>query len=181
MRARARILLASSVLLAGLLGIVFWSAHRAPAGSEQRAQSASNNGERPSNAEVLAPAPVAPKLPAPSAATGAASAPTSEAPMSESALMSELRTFKDSDPEFAIERAREGNQRFPDSADAPERSSILIHALANAGKASEARGEAEDMVNRYPDSEWVREVERFTGAHRHRNVHVDANGQLAYD
>ena len=95
--------------------------------------------------------------------------------------MNELRAFKDSDPDFAIERAREGNRRFPDSADAPERGSILIHALASAGRASEGRGEAEDMVNRYPDSAWVREVERFTGAHRHRNVHVDSSGQLAFD
>ncbi|HEY4106742.1 MAG TPA: hypothetical protein VGM44_22735 [Polyangiaceae bacterium] len=119
-----------------------------------------------------------PKLPAPLAPAAAPSAPT---PPTESALMDELRRFKDADPEFAIARAREGNARFPDSADAPERSSILIHALAAEGRASEARGEAEDMVNRYPDSEWVREVERFTGAHRHRNVHVDADGKLAYD
>ena len=101
--------------------------------------------------------------------------------MSEAALMTELRAFKDSDAEFAIERAREGNRRFPGSADAPERGSILIHALATAGRASEARGEAEEMVTRYPDSAWVREVERFTGAHRHRNVHVDSSGQLAFD
>lgn len=95
--------------------------------------------------------------------------------------MADLRRFKDTDPQFAIERAREGNQRFPNSADAPERTSILIHALAAAGENSAARGEAEDMVNRYPDSAWVREVERFTGAHRHRNVYVAANGQLAYE
>jgi hypothetical protein len=95
--------------------------------------------------------------------------------------MAELRAFKDTDSEFAIARAREGNQRFPDSVNAPERSSILIHALAAAGRASEARGEAESMVNRYPDSAWVREVERFTGAHRHRNVHVGASGQLAFE
>ena len=181
MTARARILLASSALLAGLTGMVFWFAHRAPAASEQRAQSAVESDPQPGSVEVSEAAAAAPKLPAPSAPVAAASAPTPNPTMSESALMAELRTFKDSDPQFAIERAREGNQRFPDSADAPERSSILIHALANAGQASEARGEAEDMVNRYPDSEWVREVERFTGAHRHRSVRVDANGQLAYD
>jgi hypothetical protein len=181
MKERARILLASSALLAGLTGIVFWSAHRAPAVSEQRAPSASEDDQQPGKVEVPALSPAAPKLPAPSAPEAAASAPTPSPAMSESALMAELRAFKDSDPQFAIERAREGNQRFPDSADAAERSSILIHALANAGQASEARGEAEDMVNHYPDSEWVREVERFTGAHRHRNVRVDANGQLAYD
>lgn len=184
MKERARIVLVGSALLAGLAGIVLGSAHRAPVRSEQRAQSA-DEGELPSRTEVTANALAAPKLPAPSALASAASAPTPTpspvAPMYEGALMAELRAFKDSDPEFAIERAREGNQRFPGSPDAAERSSILIHALANAGKASEARGEAEDMVNKYPDSEWVREIERFTGAHRHRNVHVDSNGQLAFD
>jgi hypothetical protein len=182
MTLRARALLSGSVLLAALSGIGFWSAHRAPAGIGQRAPSAALGGEQPLNAEVASNAPGAPKLPATEGPSSVPQAPTPEAePMSETALMSELRAFKDSDPDFAIERAREGNRRFPDSADAPERGSILIHALASAGRASEARGEAEDMVNRYPDSEWVREVERFTGAHRHRNVHVDSSGQLAFD
>jgi hypothetical protein len=56
--------------------------------------------------------------------------------------------------------------------------SILIHVLAEQGLHSEARGEAERMVNRYPDSRWVREIERFTGAHRHRNIRVDEQGKL---
>jgi hypothetical protein len=34
------------------------------------------------------------------------------------------------------------------------------------------------MVNHYPDSEWVREIERFSGAHRHRNLSVNDGGQL---
>lgn len=81
---------------------------------------------------------------------------------------------------MAIELAREGNRRFPDSADAPERVSILIHALAENEQRSEARGEAEHMVNHYPDSEWVREIERFTGAHRRRNVRLNDAGELEY-
>jgi hypothetical protein len=36
------------------------------------------------------------------------------------------------------------------------------------------------MVNHYPDSDWVREVERFTGAHRHRNASVNDAGQLIF-
>jgi len=169
--------LAAFGALLALGGSVFWSAHRAPERGEQRAPSAAfadptrDIAAAPSRLDAL-------KLPAPVTPAAAPSAPT---PPNERALMSELRAFKDSDAEFAIERAREGNGRFPDSADAAERSSILIHALAAAGRASEARGEAEDMVNHYPDSEWVREVERFTGAHRHRNVHLDASGQLAFD
>ena len=36
------------------------------------------------------------------------------------------------------------------------------------------------MVNHYPDSSWVREIEGFTGAHRHRNIRVNDAGQLEY-
>ena len=134
----------------------------------------------PANPPV-APAAV-PKLrpppPAPTAAPGPSSAPSG--PLNEAQLMVRLRSIKDSNPAAAIDLARDGNRRFPDSADAPERHSILIHALANAEQRSEARGEAEQMVNHYPDSEWVREIERFTGAHRHRNIRVNDAGQLEY-
>ncbi|MEI9947833.1 MAG: hypothetical protein WDO74_02365 [Pseudomonadota bacterium] len=98
----------------------------------------------------------------------------------EAAFMRDLRVLGEMDPELAIERAAEGKARFGDSADAPERRSISIHALARMGRASDARGEAESMVNECPDSTWVREVERFTGAHRHRNIRLAANGQLEY-
>ncbi|MCL2448452.1 MAG: hypothetical protein FWD17_05845, partial [Polyangiaceae bacterium] len=105
-------------------------------------------------------------------------APAAPPPLGEAALMARLRQIKGSDPELAARLAREGNERFPDSADAPERASILVHALADLGRSSEARGAAEGMVNRYPDSDWVREVERFTGAHRHRNLRVNADGVI---
>jgi hypothetical protein len=107
-----------------------------------------------------------------------ASAPPS--PVDESAMMAHLRRIRDADPAAAVDLARQGNHRFPESPDAPERTSILIHALASQGRASEARGEAEDMVNRYPDSSWVQEVERFTGAHRHRNIRLTEAGNLEY-
>jgi hypothetical protein len=94
--------------------------------------------------------------------------------------MAELRSAVQADPEYAIALAREGNHLFPEAADAPERTAILIHALASVGRASEARGEAEAMVNHYPDSSWVREIEAFTGAHRHRNLRVTADGSLEY-
>ena len=81
---------------------------------------------------------------------------------------------------LAIRLAREGNRRFPNSALAPERHSILIHALADNEQRTEARGEAELMVNHYPDSDWVREIERFTGAHRHRNVRLNDAGEIEY-
>ncbi|HXX69460.1 MAG TPA: hypothetical protein VEK07_19915 [Polyangiaceae bacterium] len=103
--------------------------------------------------------------------------PRAQPPSSdEAALMTRLRAA--TDPALALDLAREGNRRFPDSADAPERASIEIHALAAQGRASEARETAEEMVNRYPDSPWVREVERLTGAHRHRNLRLNAQGQV---
>jgi hypothetical protein len=98
----------------------------------------------------------------------------------EAALMRLLRSAQRNDSALAIRLAREGNRRFPRSSAAAERAAILIHALAEQGRSSEARGEAEDMVNRYPDSAWVREVEQFTGARRHRNVRVGPNGELQY-
>lgn len=111
----------------------------------------------------------------------AASAPLAPpAPMAEPALMTLLRSANGNDAALAVELARDGNRRFPDSPDAPERSSILVHALAELGQASAARGEAEHMVNHYPDSRWIREVEAFTGAHRHRNVVLDDAGQLHF-
>jgi len=118
------------------------------------------------------------------AATPAATPPTSglssapEVLLDEATLMNRLRGLEETDAALRAELAREVNRRFPDSADAPERASILVHALATLGRASEARGEAEDMVNRYPDSKWVHEVERFTGAHRHRNFRLAEDGAL---
>ena len=44
--------------------------------------------------------------------------------------MARLRAGSGSDLALAVKLAREGNRRFPDSPDAPERTSILIHALA---------------------------------------------------
>ena len=129
---------------------------------------------------------VAPLVSAAQPPTTTASLPTRAPPplvpalLEEPALMSELRRVKDSDAELSLSLARDGNRRFPESADASERAAIIVHALSTLGRNSEARGEAEDMVNRYPDSEWVREVERFTGAHRHRNVRTNAAGQLEY-
>ena len=74
------------------------------------------------------------------------------APLNESVLMARLRSVAGSNFPLAAELARAGNRRFPDSPDAPERASILIHALAAQEMAKEARGEAEYAVNHYPDS-----------------------------
>jgi hypothetical protein len=52
--------------------------------------------------------------------------------------------------------------------------------LADNEQRSEARGEAETMVNHCRDYDWVREMERFTGAHRHRNVRLSDAGEIEY-
>jgi hypothetical protein len=132
-------------------------------------------------APAQAAAPTADRNP-PSAVNLAHSQPSARqaAPAYEASLMAELRQIQKTDPKRALELAREGNQRFPESSDAAERASIVVHSLAQLGLRSEARGEAEDMVNRYPDTEWVREVERFTGAHRHRNARVNSQGKLEF-
>jgi hypothetical protein len=123
--------------------------------------------------------------PSPPAGGGAvppvvAATPAQVAQLDEARLMARLRAASGTDPALAVQLAREGNRRFPGSPDAPERTSILIHALASLDRSMEARGEAEEMVNHYPDSEWVREIERFTGAHRHRNVRINDAGVLEY-
>jgi hypothetical protein len=134
--------------------------------------------------------PPAPPLPSGPAAAAQNAPPDAAAPstrveatvarMNEGVLMAHLREVARTDSAQTIEIARAGNRRFPDSPDAPERYSILIHALITQDKLSEGRAEAEYMVNHYPDSSWVRDIEGFTGAHRHRNIRVNDAGELEY-
>jgi hypothetical protein len=74
--------------------------------------------------------------------------------------------------------APESVARFSAGAGSAEDESILIHALAARGASSAARARAEQVVNDHADSHWVREIERFTGAHRHRNVRLSEQGVL---
>jgi hypothetical protein len=90
--------------------------------------------------------------------------------LDEAALMARLRGVEDRDPVLARSLAEEGNRRFPNSPDAAERAAVAIKSLALQGRASEARGEAERMVNEYPGTKWALEVEQHTGAHPHGNI-----------
>jgi hypothetical protein len=170
--------IANLLVLAGVATAIFWFAVRKP---DKRPTSRDAFGEEP----VVAPAtsPTQTPLganPSPTLISTAPALPTLNVPIDEAQLMVQLRRIKESNAELAIQLARDGNRRFPNSADAPERTSILIHALSSQNRPSEARGEAEDMVNRYPDSAWVHEIEAFTGAHRHRNARVNDAGELEY-
>jgi type IV secretory pathway VirB10-like protein len=90
--------------------------------------------------------------------------------LSETELMERLRKAQDTDEyQLSYDLAREGLRRFPDSSDAPEMAAMVVKSLARQGKASEARVEAEEMVNKYVGTSWAREVERHTGAHPHVN------------
>jgi type IV secretory pathway VirB10-like protein len=86
--------------------------------------------------------------------------------LDESELMQRLRKAQDTDDYvLSYDLARDGLRRFPDSPDAPEMAAMVVKSLARQGKASEARAEAEVMVNKYAGTRWAREVEQHTGAH----------------
>jgi Cellulase (glycosyl hydrolase family 5) len=112
--------------------------------------------------------------------------PSMQVPMQNlySAHPSELGCSSALEPQalpFPASSARTANHsvpRFSAVAGTAEGESIVIHALAERGASAAARARAEQVVNDYADSEWVREIERFTGAHRHRNVRVNEQGVL---
>lgn len=89
----------------------------------------------------------------------------SSGPVDESRLMARVRSAEATAPDIALQLAREGNLRFPGSPDAAERAAVVVRCLAQLGRVSEARGEAEIMVNQYAGTPWALEVERHTGAH----------------
>jgi hypothetical protein len=158
----------------GLGAAAFLRAKTAPPPTTSAAPAAVEPPPAPS-----APAP-RPPGPVPSRSTTAPPPAGSEASasLSESVLMARLRNVAGSNFPLAVELAHAGNKRFPDSPNAPERASILIHALAAEGLGRDARAEAEYAVNHYPDSSWVEEIERFTGAHRHRNLILTDGGVI---
>jgi hypothetical protein len=128
---------------------------------------------------VLAPTPPPPppsvdaSVPAPTAEPKVAQkkAPVTKLKqLSEAELLDRLRKAQDTDEYIlSYDLAREGLRRFPDSPDAPEMAAMVVKSLARQGKVSEARAEAEVMVNKYAGTKWAREVERHTGAHPTRN------------
>jgi hypothetical protein len=116
--------------------------------------------------------PSAAKLPAqpPPELTAATADDRGERPtLDEAPLLARLQSVQESDPSLAYDLAREGRRRFPASANAPEWAARVVKSLALLGRLSEARREAEIMVNAYPESPWTREVEAHTGAHPRRS------------
>jgi hypothetical protein len=171
----ARGLAIASILVTALAVVLLWRT------GAKRPSTDAPESTAPSPVPAAAAGDAGPALPSPTRRPRPALTPSQIATLDEAVLMARLRELAATDSAQAVELARAGNRRFPDSADAPERSSILIHALANLGRVREARGEAEQMVNHYPDSDWVREIEGYSGAHRHRNLHVSDAGVVTSD
>jgi len=101
-----------------------------------------------------------PARPAPSP-TPAAPQPAAHAPRpSEGQLMDQLHDLGGTNPELSLKLAREGNQRFRDSPNAPERVSIIIKSLLSLNQRDEARDEARRMEQQYPGSPFTSDVHR---------------------
>jgi hypothetical protein len=135
-----------------------WRSRKAAAVEEAVAEPA--RPAPPSPPEVPAPTaaaqPPAAPLPAPPNPDKAATAP----PRGEAALMAQLRDLSGSDPELSLRLAREGNRRFKDSPDEPERWWYVVRSLMNLSRPDEARGEARALIDKYPTSDWAQDVRR---------------------
>jgi len=81
-------------------------------------------------------------------------------PLDEPALLSKLRDLGMSDPLLSLTLARQGVQRFANSPNAPEFEWNAVKALFNMQRIDEAKQEAENLVWRYPNSDFTRDVER---------------------
>lgn len=149
--------LTAAVLVLGLLGLVVLRKKPAilsrplpdPALSE-RDLGLPASAALPPAAPLKAARPIAP-LPSASAAPAA---------LDEASLMAKLRELRSSKPELTLELAREGNQRFPNSPDAAERSWFIVKSLSDLGRHDEARVEGRDLLERHRDTRWAEDVYR---------------------
>jgi hypothetical protein len=82
------------------------------------------------------------------------------APQNDASMTALARDQLQFDPEECIRVAREANERFPGSSDAPERASLVVKSLMRQGRAAEATAEARAMVDTYPGSMWALDVKR---------------------
>ena len=74
--------------------------------------------------------------------------------------MTRLRDLGATAPALTVELARQGERQFADSADAAERSWMLVKALMELGRADEARAEARVMVEKHRGTSWAADVYR---------------------
>ena len=74
--------------------------------------------------------------------------------------MENLRELRGSDPNLALRLAREGNDRFKDSASAAERGWFIVKSLSDLGRHDEAQLEGRALVDKYRDTPWAEDVYR---------------------
>lgn len=74
--------------------------------------------------------------------------------------MMKLRSLAGQDPQQIIRLAREANARDPDGPNAPERAWMIVKSLTDQQRFSEAKDEAQTMVNRYPGTSWALDAQR---------------------
>ena len=80
--------------------------------------------------------------------------------VNEAALMVRLHQLEETDPPLSLRLAREGNARFPNSSDAPERAFIVVKSLVDMARFKEAQQEARKMLKAYPNDPRTLDVER---------------------
>jgi hypothetical protein len=78
----------------------------------------------------------------------------------EVSLMAKIRELGSSDLELSLKLAREGNDRYPNSPDAVERTWFICKSLTGLGRSEEARAEAVKMVEKYPGTSFTNDVQR---------------------
>lgn len=69
------------------------------------------------------------------------------------------------DPAAALRLAREGEARFPEGPEAPERKWYEARALVELQRIEEAVQVARTLVERYPEAEWTADVKRHLLSH----------------
>lgn len=157
---RAAIFVAGSVVavLAACAAFFVFRPRPIPASRTSRAEPATSV-RPPADVEL------ARQLPAPTPRTGPAlvvpiSLPPDGIVLDEPALMDTLRELRGSNPALTLQLARDGNQRFKNSADAAERAWFIVKALSDLGRHDEARLEGRKLVDEYRQTRWAEDVHR---------------------
>lgn len=117
-------------------------------------------GERPPSAASASPSQGPQRdreIPKPPLAEAPRSVTTSEP---DGALMTKLRSLAGKDPQQIIQLARDANARDPSGPNAPERAWMIVKSLTDLQRFSEAKDEAQAMVNRYPGTSWALDAQR---------------------
>ena len=148
---------AGLVVIAGaVIGVVMFRSQAPPA----RPAPADDEVPAASRTDESAPGAAAPQQPAARPPIAAPTRRDEPAAMTEPRLMATLRELGGTAPQRSIDLAREGQRRFPNSADAAERDFIVVQSLVNLKRFHEAQDEARVMVKKYPDNPFAQDAQR---------------------